>query len=227
LCWLLWACAAEPELPELPELPTVSKADANAAAVALVDGATSVEPAAPIGVAAGAPGGEPVEVVLAWEGISSLYRSFFSRSEAITSLSASLGGQVTGPANVHIRYDSAAFLGQIQLQLRPGTRLVPVGHGGDRIQLQDLHSLTEPLAAYRADLSARFDVRIASFRVGIEAHRGATVCRFGIAGGPPAGGRVVSPCVEINGIEACGKATPTGILFSPKDARAIEICLDL
>jgi hypothetical protein len=221
------ACAGEPEA---PPPPPVDRSAAVAAAVALVEGTDGREGPAAAGRtgAKEAPfAGPPVEIVLVWHGISSLYRSFFSHREAVTPLSTALSGHVSGPANVHIRYDAEAFVGQLRLQLRPGTRVVPVPHQGSVIDLQALSGITEALGSYRRELAGRFDVRIANFDVGIEATRAATSCTFGIVGDPPADGRVLSPCVEINGKEACGQPTPTGVSFLPETAKNVRRCLDL
>jgi len=169
----------------------------------------------------------PVQVVLVWEGIGNLHKGFFSDPVATTALSTDLAGTVQAPANIYVRYDSKAFVGSVRLQLRPDTLRLAVHSQDDLVDLQGLAPITQALASYRSDVAARFDVRIQSFSVGIESFRGATGCLFGVGGAPPPDGRLVSPCVEVNGQEHCGEPTLQGVRFPPEVARAVRTCLDL
>ncbi|NOY26199.1 MAG: hypothetical protein GXP62_10045 [Oligoflexia bacterium] len=168
-----------------------------------------------------------MQVVLVWQGISSLHKSFFSNSQATTALSLGLAGTVQGPANIYVRYDSVEFLGTIRLQLRPGTLRLVVRHDGDLIRLSDLAPVTRALAAYRSAVASHYDIRVESFRVGIESFRGPTSCIFGVAGTPPPDGSLLSPCVQVDGVEHCGRPEVGGIRFEPAVARAVRRCLDL
>lgn len=168
-----------------------------------------------------------MQVVLVWQGISSLYKSFFSDSQATSALSLGLAGSVQAPANIYVRYDSVEFLGSIRLQLRPDTLRLAVRHDGDLILLTDLAQVTRALAAYRSAVASHYDVRVESFRVGIESFRGPTSCVFGVAGVPPPDGSLLSPCVQVDGVEHCGRPEPGGVRFEPGVARAVRRCLDL
>lgn len=172
-------------------------------------------------------GAEPVELVLVWQGIGNLHRSFFSNSDSTTALSAGLAGRVKGPANIYVRHDAEEFVGSIRLQLRPDTLLSDVGIAGNHVQLQDLSPITRALAAYRSHVASRTDFRIESFHVGIESFRGPKSCIFGVAGTPPPDGSLVDPCVELGGQEVCGVPEPEGVRFPADAVATIKRCLDL
>lgn len=169
---------------------------------------------------------DPVQVVLVWDGISNLHQSFFADPSIVTGLSAGLTGEVLGPANIYIRYDATNFRGSIRLQLRPDSLVRTPRRDGDVIMLQDLAPITTALAAYRSAVASQKDYRIESFSVGIESFRGARACIFDVAGRPPPDGRLVSPCVQINGREECGAPGPGGVRFQPAAAGHIAACLD-
>lgn len=170
--------------------------------------------------------GEPVAVVLIWEGIGALHRGFFSQGELTTHLSIGLTGTVKPPANIYVRHDNKNYVGSVRLRLLPGTLLLPVGVEGDKVDMQALAPLMMALAAYRTEVAQRFDVRVASFSVGVESFRGATSCIFGATGAPPADGRIVDPCVVVNGQSQCGTPEPGGVRFPPAVARQLAACLD-
>ena len=170
---------------------------------------------------------EPVQPELKWEGVGNLHKSFFTDPAVIEQLSADLTGEIRSPAPIAIRYDSKGFVGQIRLQIDPGALQRPVRAVGDTVQLQDLAPLTAALARYRSAVAGRFDLRVESFHVGLESVRPGRACVFRVAGKPPPDGRLVSPCVEINGQERCGTPTPSGTRFSPDAAGDVRACLDL
>jgi len=172
-------------------------------------------------------GGEPLPVILIWEGIGALHKGFFSDGTARTALSVGLGGTLKPPANIYVRHDNEKFIGSVRLRLLPQTLALPVRREGDLVALQDLSPILQALASYRTDIAQRFDVRIASFSVGIESFRGSTSCIFGVTGDAPADGRVVDPCVQINGQARCGQPEAGGVRFEPEHARAVAECLDL
>lgn len=235
LGFLALACSGEPVS---DEPPPVDPDEARRQAEALY---TPEEPA-PVGAGAGAveaaSGAQvdvddasvqhaPVQVVLVWDGISALHQSFFADSEIVTGLSSDLAGEVRGPANVYVRYDSTKFTGSIRLQLRPDTLLRKPRREGDAILLQDIAPVTRALATYRTAVASRKDYRIESFAVGIESFRGPRACVFTVAGRPPPDGRLVSPCVQVNGKEHCGVPGTDGVRFAPDIADDVAACLDL
>jgi len=169
---------------------------------------------------------DPVQPELQWSGVGNLHKSFFTDTDVIQQLSADLTGEVRSPAPIAVRYDSKAFMGQIHLLLDPGALPRPVGGSGDVIQLQDLAPLTTALARYRSAVASRFDLRVESFSVAIESVRSGRACTFRVAGPPPPDGRLVSPCVRINGADRCGEPTPEGVRFAADAAADVRACLD-
>ena len=217
---LLAACTGAPTAEE-------ERAAAEAAAEALAspeNGAQphSAEAAGPPEVAA-----EPVQVVLVWDGIGSLHKGFFSDPEAVTELATDLAGHLKPPADVHIRYNSQDMIGDITLRLAPDALVVPVAASQDQLNLQALSPITTALASYRSSVAARFDFRVENFRVGIESYRGHRICELGLAGAPPPDGKLISPCVDINGQQHCGEVSASGVTFSPEAAEGLRACFDV
>ncbi|MDG1481620.1 MAG: hypothetical protein P8R54_18645 [Myxococcota bacterium] len=219
---LLAACTPEPTVAE-------ERAAAEAVAEALVTpdvGKRGAEVEAPVAGPESVPI-EPVEVVLVWEGIGALHKGFFTDMELYSELTSDLTGHIASPVDLYIRYDSADMIGDIRLRLAPGALARVPSTAGDRIDLQALAPLTTALASYRSSVAARFDFRVESFRVGVESYRGHRICSFSLAGEPPPDGRLLSPCVEINGQQECGVASPDGVVYSPEASAHIRACLDI
>jgi hypothetical protein len=200
-------------------------AEAEAAAVALLEQAPAPSLSAPAS-AEGAQIAELAQVVLVWEGISGLYKGFFSDTDAVTELAEGLGPWLESPVDVTIRYNAEDSVGDILIKLRPGQLRQPVLVDGDTIDLQGLTPITSALATYRSSIASRFDFRVESFRVSLESYRGARVCQLMLAGAPPPDGRLISPCVLINGEGVCGQPTQAGVIFPTPSAVALAACLD-
>lgn len=166
---------------------------------------------------------EPVQLVLVWEGISPLHKSFFSDSAAMEQLGRDLAGSVKAPANVHIAFDSHRHIGRILLRLLPNTGIGLVGERG--VSLDSVSPVLQALARYRDAISGRYDTRIAAFRIGLDSYRGVTHCRFGAAGTLPPDGTVVDGCVLINGRPECGTVSGTGQEFSEETVSRLRECL--
>ena len=227
IAFLLAACTPEPTVAE-------ERAAAEAVAEALVapDAGMNVpvtgsEPVVSDSVVSDPVVSDPVEVVLVWEGISALHKGFFTDLELYSELTSDLTGHITSPVDLYIRYDSEEMIGDIRLRLAPDALPQDPSTAGDRIDLQALAPITTALASYRSNVAARFDFRVESFRVGIESYRGHRICSFSLAGKPPPDGRLISPCVEINGQQECGAAAPGGVVYSPEAAAHIKACLDI
>ncbi len=232
LCGLVSCSDSPPAQPVEPDAAT-----AEAAAEALLEAQAPPSADEPTADAAPATGGgdvtpgepalvDPVQPELQWSGVGNLHKSFFADTAVIQQLSADLTGEVRSPAPIAVRYDSQAFTGQIHLLLDPGALPRPVGAQGDVIRLQDLAPLTTALARYRSAVAARFDLRVESFSVAIESVRSGRACTFRVAGPPPPDGRLVSPCVHINGADRCGEPTPEGVRFAADAAADVRACLD-
>jgi hypothetical protein len=169
--------------------------------------------------------GEASEVVLVWQGISPLHKTFFLDERAIDQLGRDLSAHVVQPANVYISFDSKLHIGRILLRLLPGTGvgLVP-GDAGD-LNLAVISPILQGLARYRSRVAGRYDTRVEAFYVGIDSYRGPNHCRFGAVGPQPPDGTMVNGCVQLNGVEQCGVPTGGGIRYEREVADAIRACL--
>lgn len=164
----------------------------------------------------------PVEIT--WEGVGPLHQSYFSDREAMTALSVALAPYLAGPVQLFIRYDNKTFLGQIRVRVPPGGLLRPPAESGGAIDLASLAPITTALASYRRAIAARFDVRVDGFAVGIELYRGPASCVVSVGGPPPPDGRVVSPCVSVNGVDHCGAPSGVGVTFPAESLTKVADC---
>lgn len=169
-------------------------------------------------------GAELVPVEIVWEGIGALYKSYFSDQKAITALSVALAPYFSETVQLTISFDSEKHLGRIRILVPPGAlRTPPKASPAD---LQALSPLLVALAVYRDDLSSRYDIRIQSFHIGLDFFRGPVHCRVSAAGEPPPDGRLVDPCVLVNGQKQCGTPGPQGVAFVGETAAQVERCLE-
>ncbi len=218
----LAACETSPPAPAAPEQTTATAAVET----------QQPTPQVPVSSGVGASNGTDVagtgaapSVLLVWDNISDLYQSFFSKSEFVDRLSDGLAGYANGPVNLHIQWDQSAFVGTIRLRILPDTLVNPQLGEGSKVPLQALAPLTTALATYRAEIASRFDIRVASFSVALESLSGARHCVFPVVGTPPPDGRLVSPCVELNGQEHCGTPEADGVVFARDVAEDLRACL--
>jgi hypothetical protein len=218
------ACGGSPESTDIPESAATSEAAPSAAQEPATVRAQAPAPTETTEIKP-AVGGKGPPLVLVWNGISALHKSFFSTQDVVTRLAGALQGTIQPPANVHIRFDSKRHKGWIQLQLRPETLRLSVGGEGDLVRLQDLAPITTALATYRSTVAGRYDVRVESFHVGIESYRGPVRCVFGVGGLKPPDGKTVSSCVEINSTRHCGTEEADGVRFTTEVADKIRDCL--
>lgn len=213
------ACSGEAatEAPAAPPPPDPVAAQAAAQAVAASQAPPPpAQPTAP---------GALADLVFVWHGVGPLYQGFFTTQDVVTTLAQDLAPWVAGRANVAVHWDEEDDIGRIRLILLPGTLPRAVGGADTLVALHELAPLTTALARYRSALAARFDLRIESFRVELESVRGARACVIGVTGRPPPDGRILNPCVQINGIERCGSPEAAGLRFSPEVAEELRRCL--
>ena len=170
------------------------------------------------------PTGDPVELEITWDGIGRLYRSFFQDREAVTELATRLGPYVKAPAQVVIRYDSENFVGDIRVRVPPGGLVAAPRETDGVVALSDLVPIMRALAVYRDTVAGRFDIRVRSFRIGIEGFRGPRHCLAVPAGQPPPDGRTVSPCVAVNGGDVCGRPEGELTRFTTADLQKVAGC---
>ena len=193
--------------------------------------AVSAEPAVPseppptaAELAAVPEGTDPIPVEITWEDISPLYKSFFTTRETYTELSLRLASHLAPPAQLHVSWNQDQMLGGIRLVVPPGGFRHPPELRDGVLDLDALAPITVALAAYRDAISARWDIRIQSFVVGIDVYRGPAHCRVGIAGTPPPDGSEVDVCMTVNGKEACGARGPGGVRYSGEAADIVRRC---
>ncbi len=213
---LLWACSGAPaDAPvTVDEPPAPSREEALALLPEPVDEAVDDTPVS----------GEPVELEITWDGIGRLYKSFFQDREAVTELAVRLGPHVVAPAQLIVRYDSEDFLGDIRLRVPPNGLKAPPSELDGVVELSELVPVLRALAVYRDTVASRFDIRVQSFRIGIEGFRGPRHCLAVPAGQPPPDGRTVSPCVVVNGRDVCGRPEGTSTHFTSADFDAVAGC---
>jgi len=191
----------------------------------VVDRPKSAEiPTSPSAVVAPA-AGEPVQIVLVWEGVANLHKGFFSEPDFVTQLGRDLAGHVQPPVNVYVSFDSKRHIGRILIRLLPDTGIGLWRGEGGAVDMAALSPALQALARYRGSVAQRFDTRVNAFHVGIESFRGAQYCRFGAAGKPPPDGTVVDRCVLLNGVEDCGVGDVQALVFPKASADQIERCL--
>jgi hypothetical protein len=164
-------------------------------------------------------------VVLVWDGISNLHRSFFLDASAVEQLGRDMVGLVKPPANIHISFDMDRHIGRIHIKLLPDTAIGLSGGEGEVVNLASISPLLQGLARYRSSVAARYDTRVEAFRIGIDSYRGLTHCRFTASGPLPPDGTVVSGCVDLNGVSTCGQPVDGGLLYSAADAEKVRSCL--
>lgn len=169
-------------------------------------------------------GQELVPVEITWDNVGPLYKGFFSDREAMTALSETLAPWFNDTVQMHVRWDQENFLGTISIRVPPKALRQPLSVDGGVVDLQLLAPLTAALATYRDSLSAQFDVRIQSFRIYVDFFRKSVHCRVGPEGKPPPDGTRVSPCIELNGQEACGLPEASGVRFDAEAAGKLQTC---
>lgn len=149
----------------------------------------------------GGAGSVPVEVQ--FDGVSPLYRGYFSTTGWVAELGRGLGGCVTGRAVVIVTYDSVENLGTIRLHAEPADLTCLGRFDGDALDVSALTPITRALARYRDTLAAERDVRLASFRIGLRVVEGMNVCDLWAGGQFPPDGSTFDPCVGVAGNEVC------------------------
>ena len=172
-----------------------------------------------------ASGGEGQAVKLVWTGIGELHKGFFTTEDILAQLSRDLQGTVKGAPQVHIRFDSRWHTGWIQLQLGADSLRLSTDGSDGLIRLQALAPITTALARFRSAVAGRFDMRVDSFHVGIDAQHGLVRCVFEVAGTPPPDGRELSHCVSVGGTKHCGTHEGEGLRFEAGVAATIRECL--
>ena len=167
---------------------------------------------------------EPLDLVWNWDGVGGLYQGFFLSVEPRLRLATELSRSMAGPVDMHVRYDSQEFIGQIRVRLQNSVLSNNVTFHDDKVDFAGLVPVTMALAQYRETIASRYDIRVASFQVGIETIGDRVTCELSISGDPPADGSVISPCIIISGVEKCGEPTLAGYRFKKDNITLLQRC---
>ena len=172
---------------------------------------------------------DAVAVTLQFRGVGPQYQNYFSQPEFVGALGTALGACQVDEAVVLITYDSENWIGTITLESSPDRLVCPGGFSDAGVDLTAMSPIGVALASYRDQVSSTYDIRIASFRVGVSLLRNTHLCTFWIGGQYPPDGSAWSPCVSFAGNEHCAageKTTGTQILAfdSDEDRRYVEAC---
>ena len=206
--------------PPAPEPLGPSAEEANAAAEALLQ---EQLPRVALVAPKSSEGAELVPIEIVWDGIGALHKSYFSEQEGVTALSVALAPYIQGTVQLKISFNQEEHLGKIRVQLPPGSLINLVATSP--AQLQQLAPITTALAVYRDHVANGFDLRVQSFRIGLDFFRGPVHCSIFAGGDRPPDGRLISPCVLVNGEEQCGQPTVQGVVFQGDAGEKIARCL--
>lgn len=157
-----------------------------------------------------APGG-PVPIELQFDGVGDLHQRYFGDPAIVTQLATDLGACFKDRAVLRIAYDTEKRIGRIRLYADPATLTCRPGRTGDAVDLSALEPIGRGLAAYRDTVAGRFDYRVASFRIDLEALSGMHLCRLDLAGQFPPDGSTWSACVSLQGEQVCNGAPTDGV----------------
>jgi len=173
---------------------------------------------------------QAVAVTLQFRGVGPQYQNYFSQPELVGPLGTALGACLSDEAVVEITYDSEKWIGTITLQTSPGdfSCLAKATPGG--LDLSPMGPVGVALATYRDQVSGTYDIRIASFRVGVTLLRNTQLCTFWIGGQYPPDGTLWSRCASFAGNERCAKgAGDAGLHLLDfdviEDRRYAEACI--
>ncbi len=172
-------------------------------------------------------GGAAVE--LRFFEVGALHQGYFSDTSAVGALSQAMGPCISQTAQVLVAYDQERRIGRILLKAPPGGLMCAPSQQGDGIDLSGLVPVGRALAAYRDDVAARFDYRVASFKIGVSFTRGARSCDLFFGGTHPPDGTAFHPCLHCATGATCalgGDEGVTTLRFSDRQsARYVEECL--
>ena len=174
------------------------------------------------------PPGGPVPIELQFDGVGDLHQRYFGDSEIVTRLATDLGACFKERAVLRISYDSEKRIGRIRIYADPKTLTCIPTRTGDTVDLAAIEPIGRGLAAYRDTIAGRFDYRVASFRIDLEALAGMHLCRLDLAGQFPPDGSTWSACVSLQGEQVCNGEPTDGVrsltLQPPKHADYLAAC---
>lgn len=204
--WFAGCPAPEPAAPEPPPPPPAEPAPAVSTLV---------------------PSETGIRVRPEFVGVGRQYQGYMNDADVGAALSTALSACFPDETFLLASYDEATRVGKFALQVDAGsTPCRPQPHG-DGYDLSGAAHLTTALAAYRDGLAAKYDVRLASFRVGVTYRSGTNLCTLWATGGHPPDGTRFSACIERLGV-ACphdtDEAGVTWIAVTADDRSALRSC---
>ena len=167
---------------------------------------------------------EPVKLVLEFEGLGALHKSFFADDRVTSALQKRLQGHVSGAVGFVVSYDSRKGRGRIRIQAEAPQFVMPLGEAAS-LDLRAAVPLTQTVAFYRDWVASNFDFRVQNFDVSLEVTRGSAVCTFEPAGAPPPDGSEINPCFVASGEEVCGTLEDMVLSVPAAHHEAVGRCL--
>ncbi len=138
----------------------------------------------------GRPADQPLSVDLQLEGLSPLYKGFFSDSPLVSALGSDLAPHVRSrSATVKVIWVESTVSGSIQMLVPDGEEaLAAVGRKLDRDEVVDpapLLPYVEGIGGYRRAVGERYDLRVLSFSLALELWdpRSQSRCLWPVVGG--------------------------------------------
>jgi hypothetical protein len=172
-----------------------------------------------------ASGKRVVDVV--FEGVGSLHQGFFMDLEAITQLSQHLMPCFDAPSTVKIGYEAAKRRGWIIALMDKGNTACQPHLTREMLDLTPLTPIGKALAGYRDAIAASYDVRIASFEIGLLTLNGPSQCVFWNAGQYPPDGTLWDRCMTLGTQQVCAESqqATAHLRFSKQaDAQRVARC---
>lgn len=217
--FLLFGCSSGPKDLESSEGSNEAAPSADVEALS-----AEIEAEFPAPQAGGDEEAAPVSLVLEFEGLGALHKSFFADERVTSELQSKLQGHLTGAVGIVVSYDSRRGQGGIRIQAEAGQLNRPIG-GPSTLDFSALLPLSTTVAFYRDWVASNFDFRVQNFAVSVELTRGSSVCSFRPSGSPPPDGTQIDPCLEAGGEEVCGTLTDTMLSVPAAHHKAVERCL--
>ena len=214
LLFLLWACNTESEKTvepkPIPVVRTVEVEPLQTKQDSSVDSA------------------KPVDVNMAFSGISNLHRGFFLQRKGVQALGRALGHCFTEPVTVEVGYSNDELQGYIYVVTpeRAG-KCVPKSDE-NTLDMTPLSAIGTALSVYRDFVAGTSDFRISNFKIGIRYEYQTYSCAFVATGQNPPDGTTWSSCPEDSRAEKCPKEAPYGDLFYWKklyNSSRVKACL--
>lgn len=160
--------------------------------------------------------GGPVPVELQFVDVGDLHQGWFSQPEIATALSKGLGACMATHSVIKIAYDDAEHTGSIRLVVDTPKAFRCEVQGAESVDLSAFAPLGKALARYRDTVAGKFDYRVSSFAIEIEALSGTKLCELEFFGQFPPDGTTFRACANLGGDRQCvGPEKGPGVTVFP------------